>query len=370
MRYIFKKKILTYFAYGIDTAGYLLFFAARLFNPQPPKSPRRILIVRLDHIGDYVCTTPMFKNLKQHFPGAEIAVLLNPAVRGLAQRDPFIDSIIAFDAPWFSRNHKRLRLPELIGLITHLRSRKFDLGFDPRGDFFSLLILFLAGVKYRVGYDVTGGGFLLHRKADYAKDTHTIERNLKLLQRVQVSVLDKRAAVYSKEEDGALVQHLLIKEHCEAKRIVVMHPYAGTSAKFWPVKRMQGIITKLNAQGCSVALIGSLNDRQGYEGVCDLRDKISLPQLARLLSISQGFIGLDSGPANIAAALGVPAVVIASGTNLPWLWLPQSEKLHFVYKHVFCSPCFRKVCLFKSHECMELLTEEEVWKKTKEAFSL
>ena len=113
-------------------------------------------------------------------------------------------------------------------------------------------------------------------------------------------------------------------------------------------------------------LVGSKSDSGNFSDVFDIRGSLSLPQLACLIKRIGFFIGLDSGPANIAAALNVPSVIICSGTNVPQLWIPNNSNVKFVYKDIECKPCENKICPKKKHECMDQITVEEVLDKFKE----
>jgi ADP-heptose:LPS heptosyltransferase len=97
-----------------------------------------------------------------------------------------------------------------------------------------------------------------------------------------------------------------------------------------------------------------------------MRGKFNLPQLAYFIKQAGSFIGLNSGPANIAAALGVPSVIISSGTNIIEDWIPPGSNTRFVYKDISCRPCERKVCPKEKYECMDGITVEEVLAKFKE----
>jgi len=112
-------------------------------------------------------------------------------------------------------------------------------------------------------------------------------------------------------------------------------------------------------------LVGSKDDRGAFENIIDLRGKISLPQLSYLIKTTGSFIGLDSGPANIAAALNVSSVVICSGTNIPQLWIPNNSNVRFVYMDTECKPCGLKVCTKEKHKCMDQITVEEVFDEFK-----
>ena len=101
----------------------------------------------------------------------------------------------------------------------------------------------------------------------------------------------------------------------------------------------------------------------GMTGVIDLRGKTSLRELCLLIRRCRIFIGPDSGPTHIAAALGVPAVFLYSGTNDFERWRPLAEAATILRHPVPCSPCYLEICNVKGHPCMSEIKPEEVIKK-------
>jgi len=366
MKYAFKK-----FAYRIsvpifDVFGSIVSYPFKFFNQPMPPNPENILVIRLDHIGDFVCTTPIFKDLKKRYPGAQITVLVNSISKELADRDPNIDKVISFSPFWLARDKKSDHFKELMRIMKDIKNVGFDLGIDPRGDALSILIMWLGGVKHRVGYGITGGGFLLNKEVRYDRKIHVVDRNLALLRELDVPVEDKSPQVYFNEKDEDEVERLLRTFGARNDNFVVLHPFAGAASRGWAKNNFQNLIDKLKERGTTVFVIGTKNDDCSYSNIVDMRGKFSLPQLAYFIKRIGHFIGLNSGPANIAAALGVPSIIISSGTNIVEDWIPPSVNTRFVYKDIACRPCERKTCPKGSYECMDGITVEEVLEKLKE----
>lgn len=359
MKYVFKNPFYKILIPALDILGSLASFPLRLFRRKPPPDPKKILVVRLDHIGDFVCTTPVFKNIKKKFPDAQITVLVNAASKELAYKDPNIDKVITFSPFYLERGEKGSTLKGLARIITDVRNIGFDMGIDPRGDLLSILIMWLGKVKFRVGYGITGGGFLLSREGKYDKNIHVIDRNLALLKDLGVPADDRSPAVYFDEKDANVIDNIMNGLKISKAKAAVLHPFAGAKAKEWPFDNFRKVIEWLNSNGFNVLLVGSKYDMGSFNNVIDLKGKINLPQLACLIKSAGFFIGLDSGPANIAAALNVPSVVICSGTNVPELWIPDNSNVKLVSGNVECKPCENKVCPSKN-KCMVSISPEDV----------
>ncbi len=357
MAYAFKKLRYKILIPIVDVLGSVIFFPIKLFNRKPPKDPKSILVVRLDHIGDFVCTTPLFKNIKKIFPAASITVLVNSVSKDLAAINPDIDKIITFSSFYLSRGEKSSLVKGLARAIKDVKNIGFDLGIDPRGDLLSILIMWLGGVKYRTGYGITGGGFLLNKTYRYDESKHIVDRNLVLLEALDIPISSRSPEVYFSEKD---------KVSISANKAVVIHPFAGAKAKQWSQENFQKLIDRIKEIGHEAVVVGSKDDKGIFSNVIDMRGKLNLPQLAYLIKKTGFFIGLDSGPANIAAALNVPSVIICSGTNIPQLWIPNNPNVRFVYRDTECKPCGLKVCMKEKHECMDQITVEEIFDKFKE----
>jgi len=367
MKYVFKRRFCILIIFIFDIFGIVLFFPFRLFKKPAPLNPKKILVIRLDHIGDFVCTTPLLKNIRKRFPDAKITVIVNSVSKELAYRDPHIDNVITFSPHHLARGDKSDLIKGLARIIKDVRDADFDLGIEPRGDILSILIMYLGNVGYRVGYGITGGSFLLHKEGRYDKNIHVIDRNLLLLKELTVPIEYRSADIYFNDRDIAFVDDVMKDINIEGKdKAITLHPFTGAEARKWSKDSFQDLIDRLKSNGISVFLVGTNNDTENYTNVTDVRGKFNLPQLAYFIKRTNYFIGLNSGPANIAAALGVPSVVISSGTNIIEHWIPHNSSVKFVYKNVNCKPCELKTCPRPTHECMDSITAEEVFEKFKE----
>lgn len=367
MRYVFKKPFYIFIISIIDVLGYAFFLPAKLFKKTVPQNPKNILIVRPDHIGDFVCSSPVFRNLKEKFPDAKITVLINSVSKDLAFRNPYIDKVISFSPFHLNRTESSNSLNALARIIKDIKAFNFDLGIELRGDFLSILLMWIGGVKYRIGYGITGGGFLLNKVCKYNKSIHTIDRNLILLEELGITPGHRSPEVYFNEKDKHEVERLLQSiAGAGDNRLVVMHPFSGASAKEWPRTNFCRLINWLKKNGYDILLVGSGKDNGYFGDVIDMRGKLNLPQLAYLIKRAGFFIGLDSGPANIAAALNIKSMVICSGTNIPQLWIPKSANLIFIYKDTECKPCEKKICPDSRHKCMAEIGVEDIISQIKE----
>jgi len=116
---------------------------------------KKILVIKLRHIGDVLLTTPVFKALKENFPQAHISALVNKGTEAVVENNPFIDQIITFD-----RGIKRLnalrRFSEELKFLRKIRKMQFDTTIDLTGGDRAAIISFLSGAKLRIGMKAKG----------------------------------------------------------------------------------------------------------------------------------------------------------------------------------------------------------------------
>src|SRR3954466_12141168 len=128
---------------ALDAAGDLGMRLWRRFRaPQPVTSPRRILVVQLDHMGDAVLTSPLIALLRAAYPGARIDVLASPSNREVFEADPHVDRVRLATRTWFERRPGSWALGTAVwALGRSLRDGRYDLGIDVRGDILTVVVL-------------------------------------------------------------------------------------------------------------------------------------------------------------------------------------------------------------------------------------
>jgi ADP-heptose:LPS heptosyltransferase len=157
-----------------DAIGHLLFGANRLFRKSGKiraEEIKDILIIRTAYIGDVVMTLPVLKPLKELFPGARISFLTATGAVDVLKNNPFVDEVIAYDPFWFypsaGGSYRRF--------IKDLQTRTFDLVIEEADIRDILLIAWRIKSRYRMSYDVGGGGYLLTHVVPYPGLKHKVE---------------------------------------------------------------------------------------------------------------------------------------------------------------------------------------------------
>jgi len=365
------------------------FFVAIFFLPlyhkknQFPQDVRKILVLRVDHIGDVIMSTGIYRHLKKKFPESKVSVLTGIWGKEIIENNPYIDEIIVHNCPWWKRirgeeaGYLKWLIKELPEVIKKIKKKSFDIGIDLRGDFRHILFfLFLGRVKYKISYNRSGGEYLLERAVDYDISMHEIEKNFKLLEEIGIKNLpfpDKQPEIFLREEEKEKVESFLNKNKIsEGTLKVVLHAGAGNKLRMWEEENFVHLIKKISEKYNTVFfLIGGSEEKKMYEeiirkssgNVYNLAEKLNIRDTAALIEKSSIFIGNDSSMGHLASCFDTPSIILFGPTN-PERCKPYNKNLKVIYHKFPCSPCLQIKCkITKSKinsECMSKIKVEEV----------
>jgi len=368
-RYAYKHWTKRFAAACFDGVGTLLSLPRHLFPSVGQTQIRRILVIRLDHLGDLVMTRPALAALHKRFPGAQIDLLIAKEFAPLLENAREIREIIPFAAHWFSKNGQAWhQVIEARAILKKMKQNHYDLAIDFRGDVRNILLMTLAGIPRRLGWPVTGGGFLLSESNGNPPESHQVLRNLDLLEPLGVDPFSPNvpfsySANQKREFWNSIGKSI---EQIRSPKIAV-HAGAGYPSKRWPEKKFSELIRRiLEKEWGSVILIGSAREKEMMSDLpmdphlIDLRGKTAVEDLPILFDGCDFFLGNDSGPSHIAAAQDLECVVIFSGTNNADYWHPWTRRLRLVRYPVPCSPCEAQECPLDHHDCLEKITVDQV----------
>jgi len=296
---------------------------------------RRVLLVRLRSIGDTVLMTPCLQALSQWKPDIEIDVVTEPLAAPVLQGHLQVDHLFVTDKSVASR----------FGFVPRLRRRCFDLAFNLHGGTTAMMLTALSGARHTVGYQGQAGSWLLTNRAPspaliFGRERiHSVEQQLALLKWAGISLPDSpRLSIGTDPDAAASVRARLVRSGIPAStlssvRLAVIAPGAAFDSKRWASRGFTAVIDHLKSRwrldslviagpgqepiATDVARSSSANPR--------LFLKISLAELTALVgSFGCIFVGNDSGPMHIAAAVGCPIVAVFGSSN-PDVWHPWTE---------------------------------------------
>jgi heptosyltransferase-2 len=316
----------------------LLILSARLASRTAPtagKPSQRILVVKLDGIGDYVLVTPFLRELRHSFPAAWITLVTNPLVESLARTSPHINEIVVMPRT----------APGLGGVVRHwidwltiawqrLLPLRPTLAILPRWDsdiYDAYALLALSGAARRVSYSCNvsaekharnrGADLLLTDAVRGTAQLHEVERNLDLLRSLEIQVADS-ALELQPAADGAALAETLLGER-SAGTLIALCPFSAELVKDWPFENFLTLVAGFTAhRQLTFALFASrdystLADEPQVRALPNLvmaAGRFSLDETAALLSRCEIVVSVDTGLAHVAAALHRPLVLISGQT--------------------------------------------------------
>ena len=327
---------------------------------------KKILILRPDAIGDLVLITPAIHALRQHFPQAHIAILVQKYTSDLVKVHPDIDEVILDDI----RDKKINNLKDYLNYVRRIKAKKFDLAIDFYSfDYRYPLMMLLAGIPYRIGdksrimlrpfYNL---GTTLQYK-DYTK--HMVDFHLELLKKIGVNSNDPRLNIFVPPE---VINQFKIRLSelgiTDSDWLVGIHPGCGASRK-WDSKGYAELCDTLQEKyGAKVIITGGPREREKAAEIytlckkkpINLVEKTSLAELTALIKRLNIYIGVDTGPIHLAAAIGTPVVMLVLAKNVKAVrWGPWKTNHQIIYPHpeaacpIYCDPgkCQSSYCTDK-----------------------
>jgi ADP-heptose:LPS heptosyltransferase/GT2 family glycosyltransferase len=326
---------------------------------------RRILVQKLDHIGDFITGLPAIRRLKARFPQAEIHVLASAASAAIARLEPAIGQVIEFDFFHAQSQNGKLDIEESTfdALEARLRPYRFDIAIDLRKNAETRDILKRSGAKLLAGYDSRGAFPWLDVALEWEEDPPYLHKRAAVSDDFvalveAVSIACERGATLAGPSPEAAVARLkslpavaALRPGLFARPLVGVHPGAGNVTKEWPPGHFAALIDLLvGAFDVDVALVGAGDEKALAEQVLEAvvaKDRVwslvgltGLADLPALVTTMRLFVGNNSGPQHIAAALGVPTVNVHTGIVSAREWGPVGPMAVALQRDMSCSPCY------------------------------
>ena len=332
-------------------------------------SYKRILIVRMDKIGDLVLSTPVIKAVRDAYPDSHIAVLVRPYTREIIEGSPYIDEVITYDK---TKGWKAIFND--IKFVLSLRKKKFDLTLVLHPKNRTHIFLFFAGIPERVGYNKKCG-ILLTKKIPHIKQyglKHEIDYTLDLLRYIGIVPADKTLHISTNKVSEDKIGGIFAKSGISKDdTVVTIHPGSSCPSKRWRVDRFAKVADFLatNHKVKIVIIAGPLDRNFGDKTAelmkapkLNLSGRTTVSDLVSVLKRSDLFISNDSGPVHIACAVGVPTISIFGRNDRglsPTRWKPVGKHDIALHKDLGCEICLSHRCN-KGFACLEAITVEDV----------
>jgi len=276
-------------------------------------SAPRVLIVRLSAIGDVIHGLPVLCGLREAWPGAHLSWVVEHRAGALLEGHAALDELVPLPRGWFKSPGEVWRLRR------RLRALRPDVTLDLQGLTKSAAVAWLSGCRRRIGFGDVKGRELsrwLNTELVHTSAAHVIDANLQLLAPLGIHVENVRFDVPEREADARSAQATIDRLDL-GHGYAVLNPGAGWPSKLWPADRFAAVARRLGRQWRLPSLVVWAGDQErawaeaivaGGEGHARLAPGTSLQELAALARRAVLFVGSDTGPLHIAAAVGTPCV--------------------------------------------------------------
>ncbi len=332
------------------------------------EAARRLLVVRLDGMGDLLMTGPAIRALKVATDGRDVTALVSPAAAATARLLPGVDDVIVYRAPWMKEVNADAATDH--ALIEQLRARCFDAAVIftvfSQSPLPAALLCHLAGIPRRAAHCRENPYALLTtwvmEKEPEHGIRHEVERQLGLVVELGASPADDKLAISLPESArvwGA-------RHRAEGRPTIILHPGASAPSRRYPEESYATVLRLLEQElQAACILTGTegerellLRIRQAAGSDAALVCGASLAELAGLQQAVDVVVTNNTGPAHLAAAVGTPVVVLYALTNpqhAPW-----AAPSRVLSADVPCRNCFKSVCASGDHRCLRDVSPRQV----------
>ncbi|MDL9999601.1 glycosyltransferase [Variovorax sp. J22P240] len=342
-----------------------------IFQP----SHKRILLLKLDHLGDLILAMPAIAKLAARYPAAKVELAVGSWNVELAKMFPFFDKIHALD--YFkkkSANQASVAQEELSAFLSKLGT--YDIALDLRRQSDTRFVLQRVDARLKVGYQTFDPA--IDKDLDIALDAVADAPFLETsMNRISISnqLLALVDALPADPNDYIALPQLF--DSTERKKgAIALFPYAGNDVKEWDVGRFQALISRLDAQDSVSAInIFFASPAEAQKHVFHGSQKVaqhaglSIPALMETLAENSVCIANNSGGAHLASYLGLTVIGVYGGHETAAEWAPVFPKSLVIHRDAECSPCHiatRADCKYQLY-CLADISVDDVYSLTIEA---
>lgn len=313
----------------------------------------RILILKLDHIGDFLLSIPAIELLRQAWPGARITLVCSPTNEGLARSSGIFDEVRTFKfSTDMSEDVKKIDR-KIYANITSIVPDVFDIAIDLRHDPDSRPHLGFVNASLKAGFEAHGKYYspmditlpLFSTQNGLYHNSHVTHRLMLLASHV----INCFKPLKFEQAGNGLVNVESDLDFAKMGPFVAFAPGGGTRAKKWSPEKFAELAARIiKRHGLKVVLLGGPAEEEYGAAIrssiptgqfVDLIAKLPLVNVPKVLDQARAVIGTDTGVTHLAALLGKPTVVLFSGVADVSTWRPIGNHVTIVRVATACSPC-------------------------------
>jgi len=344
------------------------------------KKEPKILVINKGKIGDVVCTTHVFREIKKKYPRSFLGVLVSLYSKDIIKNNPYLNKIVIYrkKETGFRGFFERLKL------IKEIKKEKFDWSISLGHDMTNNLIPFWAGIPKRAsGFSKHStwsakvlsvfNSFNLYSPEDKLVYDHYLE----LLRFLGVKSYNRKLDIFINKQADKKAEEFLKKNNISKRDLLIgICPTTGNAIKEWMPQRWARLADKLvkNLDAKVVFIAGPskrdkkivfLIQKQMKEKSIGVAGVFALDEIAGFLNKLKICLTSWSATAHIADALEIPGVLIVGPCSLK-SQPPMSEEIAFIYRDIYCYPCLSlwrtyRSCQEEHLRCLKEITVDEVY---------
>jgi len=292
------------------------------------QEPRNILIIKPSSLGDIVLALPALSAMRRNFPKARISWLIRPEFAPLIEGNPNLTEIIPFDRVLYGKAwYSPAAMAQLWAFIRRLRQERFDTVVDLQGLFRTAGLGWLSGAVRRFGMANArefGAIFYTDKVRQDEECIHLVDYYLKIIREMGATDVKVEFVLPRVKEAAGAIKGILAQHNVPLDGYAVFVPGSAHRGKCWPRERFAKLAEEIVKRfGLAIVACGTAGERDivkelkniARTPITDLAGKTSLKELVELLRGARLVVSNDTGPGHIAAALGVPLVMMFGWSN-------------------------------------------------------
>jgi ADP-heptose:LPS heptosyltransferase len=320
-----------------------------------PANLDRILIVKLDRIGDMINAGPVLDALRQRFPGARLDIVAHPIPLSLLEGDERVAGLFAHKSPLYHDLPLVPPGPRSWWMLLKLLWKRYPLVVYLRGTFLFLPL----GLTSRLA------------ATKFVEKEHVLDRNMKPIEQLLGPIPDRQLRLHIQPEAARVARGLFSGDGSRRGPRIAIHAASIVESRIWPAERFSEVADRLASHwDAQVHFLGSAADRARLASIAGrarephaYHDSLSLPETVALIAQCDLFIGNDSGLSHVAAAVGTPLVLIW-GSSVLSTARPAARpgRIQILYHVLPCrATCPEIVCNSPTHlECLRRTRVDDV----------
>jgi ADP-heptose:LPS heptosyltransferase len=318
-------------------------------------------------MGDLVLSLSTISALKDFFKNKNFYLVVDSAYTEIIAAIEGIENLIRYPRRLLKRSHFINRPAILVDFLRQLRNTKPDIAIDIQGVVASSTMTFLSGAPIRMGRATSKRPYFYNLKINLTPERHKFFNYTEIAYAAGVNKEINVCSIKASAVNMSSLKKILLREGIEAGTpFVCVHPGAGVLYKQWTEEGFADISDWLVSEGFQVVFTGSGNE-SGKVGeitsimkkrAFNLAGKLSVGELMALFESSSLYIGNDSGPMHLAAAVDTPVIALF-GPAGEIRWRPLSGNAIVLRGEERCGKCTGNACQ-DNFKCIRTIPSDDV----------